>query len=119
MGPEHATCNVGAMSRLRAANARAYRDGHAPPATAEETGGGRWPGWTLADPDPDNTVDRWSRHWVGAANPRCPDCRALNGPCPDAEEKNAARAGDGRGVGGGSGEISTSPLGGRKEQGNG
>ncbi len=38
----------------------------------------------LPDPDPGNTVDRWSRHWGGPFNPRCPHCRRLGGPCEEA-----------------------------------
>ena len=29
-------------------------------------------------------VERWSRHWYGPYNERCPDCRALGGPCSKA-----------------------------------
>jgi len=41
----------------------------------------------VADPEPENTVGSWSRHWYGPANPRCPRCRALGGPCKDAEHE--------------------------------
>ena len=33
------------------------------------------------DPEPTNTVTRWSRHWYGGFNPRCPDCRRTGKPC--------------------------------------
>jgi hypothetical protein len=39
----------------------------------------------LPDPEPDNTVTRWSRHWGGPFNPRCPACRELGKACKDAE----------------------------------
>jgi hypothetical protein len=41
------------------------------------------------DPEPTNGVDRWSRHWAGPFNPRCPDCRKLGSAC-DAADKAAS-----------------------------
>ena len=38
----------------------------------------------LVDPEPENTVERWSRHWGGPANPRCPGCRELGRACEEA-----------------------------------
>lgn len=41
----------------------------------------------LPDPDPGNTVDRWSRHWSGGGfDPRCPDCRERDSACDAAVE---------------------------------
>lgn len=30
--------------------------------------------------------DRWSRHWFGPFDERCPRCRELGGPCEDAAD---------------------------------
>jgi hypothetical protein len=100
LGVAHASCNIRAANELRAARARAYvqalqgqaLDGLPDVAT---NGGARVgprprfpdPQVTFPDPEPGNTVDRWSQHWGGPANPRCPYCRALNGPCPDADKE--------------------------------
>jgi hypothetical protein len=40
----------------------------------------------LPDPHPGNSVDRWSRHWYGGFNPRCPKCRELGAACEAAED---------------------------------
>jgi hypothetical protein len=84
MGPEHGRCNVGAMSRLRAADARAYRDGHAPAGDARQEHA-RWLrslGW--------EGTERFSRHWGWFSDPKkdfspacpCESCRAQFPPCP-------------------------------------
>lgn len=55
-GPEHRACNRGAPSKRRAVeNAR----------RAGATGGER----------------RWSRHWFGGFDSRCPSCRQLGHAC--------------------------------------
>ena len=66
--PEHPRCNRRTVSHLKE---RLYGKPGAPEPT--------FPG--LPDPEPTNTVTRWSRHWYGPFNPRCPDCRKTGKPC--------------------------------------
>jgi hypothetical protein len=40
----------------------------------------------LPDADPENRVERWSGHWYGDFNPRCPDCRERDSACDDARQ---------------------------------
>jgi putative intracellular protease/amidase len=85
-GAEHRRCNRAAGAKRRnelykvvrrdAAAAPAARRGFASPFGAD-------------DPDPDNQVVRWSRHWGGSFNPRCPGCRERGEAC-DAARRNAA-----------------------------
>lgn len=56
-GPEHRRCNRATAGR------RAM------------------PPCPFPDPEPENMVPFWSRHWGGPANPGCPRCRELGGPC--------------------------------------
>src|SRR5829696_2129618 len=67
--PEHPACNRRTMShlkeRLKAAEADEPR-----PERVER----------LPDPTPTNSVTRWSRHWSGPWNPRCPQCRETGEP---------------------------------------
>jgi hypothetical protein len=70
MGPEHRRCNRSHGGKLRAAQLYGHR---------EQTTRPRFGG--LPDPDPENMVDRWSRHWSGGFNPRCPDCREFGEAC--------------------------------------
>jgi hypothetical protein len=65
MGAEHASCNLSAQNRVRAARARAFVNG----------------GRAVV---PVESGPRWSRHWFGGFDERCPDCRALSAPCPAA-----------------------------------
>src|SRR3954453_21612141 len=60
----HASCNRG--RRVKPARYVARRHS-GPPGLAVVPG--------LSDPEPDNKVVSWSRHWFGPANPRCPHCR--------------------------------------------
>jgi hypothetical protein len=47
-------------------------------------------GWErIPDPDPGNVALRWSRHWYGQANPRCPDCRERGGPCAASADRRS------------------------------
>jgi len=69
--PEHPACNRATMTHLK------ERLGAVGPP------GERFDG--LPDPTPGNTADRWSRHWYGGFNPRCPDCRATGEPCEAAQ----------------------------------
>jgi hypothetical protein len=73
LGPSHRACNRAEPFR------RLYRQ--APGEAKVEKD--RFDG--LPDPDPENTVTHWSRHWAGGFNPRCPECRRLRAPCPDAD----------------------------------
>lgn len=95
MGVEHASCNVrdGARRGWRAMvqNAAAADA----PASRERD---RVPAWRVsypaewpADPDPDNKVTDWSRHWdwPGVFNPRCPRCREHGRACTDAADAGA------------------------------
>jgi hypothetical protein len=77
-GPEHVACSRATLTHARDVAA-------AGPASVVT----RWPDWPLEDPEPDNRVSAWSRHWAGPANPRCPDCRALGGPCDKASRQAA------------------------------
>ena len=43
------------------------------------------------DPDPGNQVQRWSQHWFGPFNPRCPRCRELGAACDEADGTDPAR----------------------------
>jgi hypothetical protein len=72
MGPEHAGCNLRAQNELRAARARAFVNGEQ--AVGES--------------------DRWSEHWYGGEDSRCPACRAAGGPCPDADVSPPADGAD-------------------------
>jgi hypothetical protein len=74
--PEHVGCNRATLTHAKRASGRAkvYRD--------------RFDG--LPDPDPDNGAEYWSRHWYGPFNPRCPECRRLRAPCPDADSESEA-----------------------------
>jgi hypothetical protein len=75
--PECVPCNRRRVTHLR------ERLGEAPPSRkrpAPRFGG-------LPDPTPDNTVDRWSRHWAGGFNPRCPKCRERGSACDDASKR--------------------------------
>ena len=57
--PEHPACNRATYAHLKARVEAADRFGGLP------------------DPEPGNTAERWSRHWYGPFNPRCPACREL------------------------------------------
>jgi hypothetical protein len=72
LGPSHRACNRAEPFKTVWARGKAAKP------KADRFGG-------LPDPDPGNMVDRWSRHWAGGFNPRCPDCRRLGGPCEEAE----------------------------------
>jgi len=61
-GPEHRGCNRAVVTHLKQAAA-------APAAAAPDP----YP--------PGNWVSRWSRHWYGGFNERCPDCRTLGHVC--------------------------------------
>lgn len=73
-GPEHARCNMSAGGRK--GRARQLAAAKRPPA--------EFPDVDFPDPEPGNSVSRWSRHWHGPGNPRCPECLRLGDPCPDA-----------------------------------
>jgi hypothetical protein len=82
--PEHPQCNRRTVSHLKEKLAGAE-------------GGARRGSRTddverLPDPTPDNTVTRWSRHWSGPWNPRCPECRETGEPCADARRFTAEAA---------------------------
>lgn len=77
--PEHIGCNKATLTHAKRAN------GKPPKATTSRD---RFDG--LPDPEPDSTLDRWSCHWCGPFNPRCPECRRLRAPCPDADLEAAA-----------------------------
>ena len=62
-GPEHRACN-----RATAGRERDRFDG-------------------LEDPFPSSSVTRWSRHWFGGFNPRCPRCRERGSDCDDASKR--------------------------------
>jgi hypothetical protein len=66
--PEHPACNRATLTHAKAAN------GGSAEAKVDRFDG-------LPDPNPGNTVDRWSRHWSGGFDPRCPVCRAQRSPC--------------------------------------
>lgn len=107
MGPEHERCNLQAGGRKgRAIQLAREQDAARRAPRAWETNSQstrRTPlGWEsdasrfpapppgvreIPDPDPDDTVTRWSRHWGGPANPRCPKCRRIGRGCPDADQK--------------------------------
>jgi hypothetical protein len=63
IGPEHAACNLADGGRKRAAQLYGRPAGEASTATPA----------------------RWSRHWCGGFDDRCPVCRASGVPCTDAE----------------------------------
>ena len=67
-GPEHRRCNRATLTHAKQ-DARGDVDRFG----------------ELPDPEPTNTVERWSRHWYGGFNPRCPDCRRLGSACEAAE----------------------------------
>jgi hypothetical protein len=71
--PEHIRCNRATLPRMLA-KARGGNGSRQRPRFAD-----------LPDPDPSNSVERWSRHWSGGFNPRCPRCRELGEACEDAE----------------------------------
>jgi hypothetical protein len=77
-GPEHRRCNRGAPAaaawRALAESKNSRAQVRAPAQTVD-----RWPGWPLPDPDPGNRIDRWSLHWHGPANPRCPPVASSTG----------------------------------------
>ena len=77
--PEHRGCNRATVTHLKQ---RARGE--------DATGPGRFGG--LPDPTPGDTVDRWSRHWSGPFNPRCPDCRRTGEPCEAARRFMAEEA---------------------------
>jgi hypothetical protein len=65
--PEHIGCNRATVTILKQrANPKPRFDG-------------------LPDPTPENEVERWSRHWSGSFNPRCPTCRERGSACDDAD----------------------------------
>ena len=66
MGPEHATCNLRDGGRKRAAELFGPR----PEAVVTEA----------------CSPSRWSRHWAGGFDVRCPECRAAGTPCADATQ---------------------------------
>ena len=69
--PEHRGCNRATVTNLKARQARGE--------LGPDFGG-------LPDPTPGNGVTRWSRHWSGPFNPRCPECRRTGEPCEVALE---------------------------------
>jgi hypothetical protein len=75
--PEHRRCNRATLPRMLA-EARGEAPHRAPGSNEPRFGG-------LPDPTPGNSVERWSRHWSGGFNPRCPDCRARGSACEKAE----------------------------------
>jgi hypothetical protein len=79
--PEHRKCNRATLTHAKGEVVYAVRvDAERPP---------RFGG--LPDPDPGNTVERWSRHWSGSEfNPRCPACRERGSACDVARERNDA-----------------------------
>src|SRR5215211_1005910 len=79
--PEHRGCNRATLTHIAEKyGGLAGRSGtaHADAMVRQEQED-RFDG--LPDPTPTNSVDRWSMHWAGGFNPRCPDCRRLRGPC--------------------------------------
>ncbi len=80
LGPSHRGCNRAEPFRRlqRQANGAA-----APPVD-------RFDG--LPDPTPTDAVTRWSRHWVGGFNPRCPACRERGAACDDAQPEAGGAA---------------------------
>jgi hypothetical protein len=94
--PEHRRCNRRTLSHLvekhgslaaAAAGSRpnSERVGNLPQPKVDRFDG-------LPDPDPGNSADRWSRHWYGGFNPRCPDCRERGAACEAAGRFTAAAA---------------------------
>jgi hypothetical protein len=78
--PEHIGCNRATLSHAKG-NGR-------PSKSTAKVKRDHFDG--LPDPQPDNTVVLWSCHWPGPFNPRCPECRRLRAPCPDAKPEAAA-----------------------------
>src|SRR5215204_771101 len=77
--PEHPACNRATVTHLKQKLGQ-------PSQRAERFGG-------LPDPDPGNTVTRWSRHWSGGEfNPRCRDCLERGSACDKALEIAAKAA---------------------------
>jgi hypothetical protein len=76
LGPSHRHCNrkAGAVKGNR--QRRQRRGATGSPLAARSS---------VPDPTPANMVERWSRHWAGPLNPRCPRCRELGHACTDAE----------------------------------
>jgi hypothetical protein len=83
--PEHLKCNRAAGARTRKEEYVLVPRSEAARTAAVRDGSPRFPDWPGDDPQPGNVVPRWSRHWGGPANPRCPRCAKLRGPCPDAD----------------------------------
>jgi hypothetical protein len=87
VGSEHAFCNLSAAGKRAAMLARMQRRALSPsrpippkpkPPVSPEL-------WGPRDPDPDNSIERWSRHWSGSEyNPRCPACVARDSACDEA-----------------------------------
>ena len=73
-GPEHRACNRGTAGR------GAWEKGSDRPAALAD------------DPDPGNTVTRWSRHWAGPFDPRCPRCRESGVACDGADTEERITA---------------------------
>src|SRR4051812_23105917 len=76
--PEHRKCNRATAGR-GAAEIAAARAGRASAAEAVER----------PFLDDGNSITRWSQHWYGGFNTRCPACRALGRACPDAAADTA------------------------------
>jgi hypothetical protein len=86
-GPEHRRCNRATLPRMLAKARGEPAPFHVCRAEFDPH---RCPECRRRDPTPGNTATRWSRHWYGGFNPRCPECMRLHGPCPDAEPEEAA-----------------------------
>jgi hypothetical protein len=86
-GPEHRRCNRATLPRMLA-KARGEAATTAPPHDcSREFDPERCSECQRRDPTPGNPATRWSRHWYGGFNPRCPDCRERGAACkgPDVE----------------------------------
>jgi hypothetical protein len=82
--PECTACNLRDGGRRRAA--QLYGKTAVSPSSKQ-------PKAATPYPDDSNTVTRWSRHWAGPFDERCPACRELGHACPDADPGGPVGAG--------------------------
>jgi hypothetical protein len=86
-GPEHRACNRATLPRMLAkARGEAVVEVPTGHDCRAEFDPHRCAECARRDPTPGDKATRWSRHWHGGYNPRCPDCRNRGSACDFALE---------------------------------